>query len=276
LRVKQPRDVVAAAIDLAERLETEGCSPVERLARVSSLVADPELGEAIVSCIESRKRSKKRRFNHERVLGVYAAGLSLILVWLLWQGAKWLYGWIAGAPNEDLPAVAAACGQAILLRLSWHLIKFAGIALADTLNNATYPTVLHQPSVATPDEDALRLDRIRQVIAETVFRLGCGERGRDLYRELSDIEFTHTAARWILFQARIGLFIKANFPPYAIRSRAYLVAGGAFVGCVIGLTMAQRHLVTLAQRDYLFALAMLLVLEFLRAPRPAEVGEPAG
>lgn len=276
LRVKQSRDVVAAATKLAERLEAEGCSPMERLARVTTMVADPELGEAILSAIAARKRPKLHRFNHERALGVYTSVLSLTLVWLLWIGARWLYAWVAGAPNEDLPAVVAACGQAILLRLAWQLLKFAGIAFTDTLNNATYPTVLHQPVVTTSDEDAVRLERIREVIAENVTRLATGERAPVLRRELSQVEFTRSAAWWIMVQARIGLFIKANFPPYAIRSRAYLVAGGALVGCAIGLAMARRHLMTIAQRDYLLVLALLFVLEFLRAPRAAEVGEPAG
>lgn len=276
LRVKQSPETVAAATDLAQQLVSEGCSPTEQLARVTTMVADAELGEAIISCVESRKRSKRHRFNHERALGIYAAALSFVLVCLMWIGAKLLFKWVQSAPNEDLPAVAAACGQAILLRLGWHLIKFSAISLTDTLNNASYPTVLHRPIVSTPDEDAIRLERIRLLIAEMVVRLSQGEPTRALYRELSQIEFTRAAAAWIMVQARIGVFIKANFPPYTNRSRAYVVATGALIGSAIGIEMAQKHLVSVAQRDYMLALALLIVLEFLKSPSLAEVGETAG
>ncbi len=273
--MKQPVEAVAAATALAEQLAADGTSSHEQVERVVEVVSDRELAKAIVAHVGSRRRSRRNSVNHERSLGIYCAVMGGILILLLIQAARWLSGWIPGAPNEYLPAAAAACGQAVLLRLSWHVVKFSAICVTDSLNAASYPTVLHRPTVTTPQEDAVRLERIRLLIAEMVVRMARGERFHKLYHELTRLELTRMAAIWLLVQARIGLFIKLNFPPFANRTRAYLVASAAAIGCAIGIAYAQRHLSTIAQRDYLVTWAFLLVLEFLRAPRRAEATKPA-
>jgi hypothetical protein len=274
LRVKTPPEKVEEASRLAEQLAEEGCTQAEQLARVSTVVADDELGMAIVSCVESRRRSNQR-YNHEPVLGIYIGALSLVLVVMLALVARWLFLWVRDAPNDALPAIVAACGQIILIRLSWRLLKFAGIALTDTLNRATYPTIHNQPLVTTPEEDAIRFDRIRLILAELVERLLAGSRGKRLFEELSRVEFTRAASTWLLIQAKVGVFIRANFPPYVNRTRAYVLATGAAFGCAIGIGLAHEHLMSLAHRDYLLTWALLFVLEFLRSPRPQESQEAA-
>jgi hypothetical protein len=273
--VKLPATTIAEASELAEKLADEGCTQAEQLARVSTLVADHDIGAAIVACVEARRREQPRKFNYEPVLGIYVSALCTILVFILFLAAKWLLLWVQGSPNDDIPAIAAACGQLVLLRLSWRLLKFAGLALTDSLNKATYPTILNRPIVTTTEEDALRYERIRLIIAEMVDRMERGERFKKLYRELTEIELTRSAALWLLIQARIGLLIKANLPPYTNRTRAYILAAGAAFGCAAGIGMAKQHLLTVAHRDYLITLALLLVLEFLRTPRPQESQEAA-
>jgi hypothetical protein len=267
--VKLPVETVAAATELAQELSASGTPSHEAFLQVLELVSDQELARCIVAHAETQ-RPRARRFNHERAYGLYCSGMCGVLIVLLAVAARWLSTWVQAAPSEDLPAAAAACGQAILLRLGWHLVKFGAICITDSLNAASYPTVLHRATVATKDEDAVRLERIRLLIAEMVVRMARGSRFGKLFSELTRIELTRPAAFWLLVQARIGLFIKLNFPPYTNRTRAYLVAGAAAIGCAVGMHLAQHRLATIAQRDYVTTWAFLFVLEFLRSPRRAE------
>ncbi|HWD39764.1 MAG TPA: hypothetical protein VG944_13020 [Fimbriimonas sp.] len=275
LRVRQSEEAVSRATELASELLENGASSSEQLARVSEIVADADLAHAILAFVATRARTSRKRGNAEKASGIYFGALGLLVVWLCYLCARYLYGWVLSAPNEALPACAAACGQAIVIRLSWRILKACGISLADSLNGATFPTVLHKPTVTTPAEDAVRHERLQLLIAEAVARLVSGEGPVRIYREYSRIELTKPAAAWVLAQARIGVLIKGNLPPYHSRSRAYLVAAGAVVGCSIGIALVHSRLSSASQFDYLVTWTVLIVIEFLRTPRMAEEREAA-
>lgn len=263
------------ATRLARQLEEEGWPPHNRVSRLEESGIDRDLAKAILSFVDAEKRNVGGRASREAPVGIYFGLAGVGVVWLSYLLARWFYGWMLGEPAGLLPPLVAAIGQWVLLRFCWRLLKASGIALTDTLNGATYPTVLHKATGASPNEDAVRYERIRLLIAEMVIRISRGEKTRDLYKDLTRIEMTRSAAWWLLVQARIGLLIKGNFPPYQNRARALMVAVGALTGCLIGIYLAHLRLTNPNQLPFLAAWAVLFSSEFLRLPRKVSVPEAA-
>jgi|GEM_PF-6701051 len=237
------------------------------------MLEDDEVADAIVAHVWAKRRRIKRTGSPERYFGIVVSLLGLMCIWAMTYVAHRLYEWLANAGSDPIPPMAVAIGQLLLLRLSWSMLKACGIWLADSLNLASYPTTLHVPTVTTSHEDRIRYLRIKHLIADLVLALAHRQKMASLHEELTRVEFTRPASVWILVQAQLGLWIRANLPPYNDRGRAYLLAGTAATACLAGIWFCHSRIGSQAQMTYLATWSTLFSLEFLKQPRKATVPE---
>jgi hypothetical protein len=266
LRVTHSRELIRAATDQAVEMLDSGESAGSATYQLAQLLGDREVAEAIVSFVQTKSRPSTRMGNSEKLGGVYIGAFALLCVFAFAHVARLLYGWVYSAGSDPIPPTAAAIGQLLLLKLSWSLLKASGIWLDDSLNFASYPTTLHIPTATTSAEDRVRYERIKRIIAEMVLRRARRQTFAALHSELTRIEFTPSASVWILVQAQIGLWIRANLPPYTDRSRAYILAVTAGVAGLTGIWLLHSKVTSPAQLTYLTTWTVLFSVEFLKIP----------
>jgi len=159
-----------------------------------------------------------------------SAGLSAFCIWIVV-----VLFHLVGPATDVWYIVLIVLGQAILTRLAIRGIRSAFMAACDGLNEASYPTNLHPIRNAGSGAGAIRLRRLRALVIETADRIAAGSKPDELVAELSTINLTPRAARFLVRIARVRASLREYFPPYQSRWLGYTLATAFVITAVISI-----------------------------------------
>ncbi len=222
VRVTNSRDEIDLATQVGIEKKREGYSPEALVLAVDEVVHNLPLARAIVVYVQStvnpeNDAASEMPFSWFSVLA--SVGFALSCFWLV------LVLFRQVGPSMSVWVTAPiVLGQALLLRLGQRGLRLAFMSVCDGLNDASYPTKLHPLRTAATSVSTLRLRRLRALVIETADRIIAGAKGVGLIEELSEVNLTPRAARFVVRLATVNAALRDYLPPYQSRWLGYTLA----------------------------------------------------
>lgn len=264
VRVTNSRDEIEQATQVGLEKKREGYSPEALVLAVDEIVHNLPLARAIVVYVQSTVNNEmatsiERPFSWFSVLA--SAGFAASCIWLV----VFLFT-LVGPDMGIWRIVLIVIGQAILVRLAQRGLRLASMSACDGLNDASYPTNLHPLRNANSAVGSLRLRRLRALVLETADRILGGAKPEELVVDLSVVNLTPRAARFVVRLACINASLRDYLPPYQSRWLGYLLALAFIVTAVVCIQRVGDRLAE-GYQDYAICVACWIAGDLAARPR---------
>jgi hypothetical protein len=263
-RVTHSREEIERATQIGLEKKREGYSPEALVLAIDDILQDLQLSRAIVVYVQSALDEKgepavERPFSWFTVLTSFSFGVMCL--WLVYELFR-----LVQSNTNIFEVILIVVSQSILLRIFRSCARLAFMSAGDGLNDVSYPTRLHPLKRATSIVSTLRLRRLRALVTETSDRLIAGEDAAKLVAELSEVNLTDRAARYLVGIARINAATRGYLPPYEPRWLALTLAVVFMITCIVVVERAGDRIVE-GYRNYAIGVSGWIAGDIAARPR---------